>query len=622
MTVQRSLETCTTDNVDSLRALLLDQVESMAIALLQPDGTIVSWNRGAEKIFGWPVESIVGQSIDRVCISNAAGDGFTHDLIAAAEKPVNGERSLQRNGGATFWASWELTLLKDRSGNRLGFALVLQDVTDRRRHADSLRQMVEQSLNALVLVNAQGNIATVNTQAERLFGYPREQLIGKPVELLVPQRFQKDHIKNREAYFAHPMVRPMGAGRDLYGRRSDGSEFPVEIGLSPVETATGPAVLGSIVDITERKRADKRFRLAVESAPNAMVIINRDGRIVLVNLQTERLFGYTREELLGESVELLVPDRYRDRHPAYRAAFFLAPVVRTMGAGRDLFGRRKDGSEFPVEIGLNPIETGEETLVLSAIVDITARKHAEEQVRKHLADLAHVARLSTVGQMFSELAHEINQPLGAAANYARACVSFSKSKGATPEQLSEWMEKIAEQTTRAIEIVKRLGSFVKKDGGARTVVDINRIVEQVVASSVPVRTPSSDGATVELDLFVDPSIPPICVDRVQIEQVLLNLTRNGVEAMLESASAVRKLTLRTSHDAEHVYVTVADTGPGISADNYRRLFEPYFTTKSGGMGLGLSISRSIVEDHNGRLDVETSPRGTTFRFSLPKRIRD
>ena len=174
----------------------------------------------------------------------------------------------------------------------------------------------------------------------------------------------------------------------------------------------------------------------------------------------------------------------------------------------------------------------------------------------------------------------------------------------------------------AIEIVKRLGSFVKKDGGARTVVDINRIVEQVVASSVPVRTPSSDGATVELDLFVDPSIPPICVDRVQIEQVLLNLTRNGVEAMLESASAVRKLTLRTSHDAEHVYVTVADTGPGISADNYRRLFEPYFTTKSGGMGLGLSISRSIVEDHNGRLDVETSPRGTTFRFSLPKRIRD
>jgi PAS domain S-box-containing protein len=483
--------------------------------------------------------------------------------------------------------------------------------------------MVELSLNAIVLVNSRGEIVSINSQTEKMFGYSRDQLVGQLVEVLVPERFKRDHPKSRSAFFSNPIVRPMGAGRDLFGRRSDGSEFPVEIGLSPIETVDGPAVLGSIVDITERKRLEERFRFAVESAPNAMVMINGLGRIELVNLQTERLFGYSREELLGQSVEILVPDRFRARHPEYRKAFCANPVVRAMGAGRDLYGRRKDGTEFPVEIGLNPIETDVETLVLSAIVDITARKESEERVRKHSADLAHVARLSTVGQMLSELAHEINQPLAAAANFARACATFARSSRASRRQMIEWMEKTVDQTTRAIEIVNRLGSFVKKNDVARTLVDINRLVEQVVTSSIPaVRTPSSDGTSVRLELKLDDSMPSIYADRVQIEQVLLNLVRNAVEAMQDPSVAARILTLQTTHDELHVHVAVGDTGPGINPDHLGRLFEPYFTTKASGIGLGLSISRSIVEDHNGRFDVQSSERGTTFRFTLPNARRN
>ncbi len=478
---------------------------------------------------------------------------------------------------------------------------------------------MEHSLNAIVLVNQQGAIVSVNAQTEKIFGYARRQLIGQPVESLVPERFRQDHPRNRAAFFADPVVRPMGAGRDLYGRRSDGTEFPVEIGLSPVQTVDGPAVLASIVDITERKRAERRFRLAVESAPNANVMINREGRIVLVNLQTEQLFGYAREELLGQLVEILVPERFRERHPSYREAFLSMPSVRAMGAGRELFGRRKDGSEFPIEIGLNPIETGDETLVLSAIVDITARKEAEARVRKHLADLAHVARLSTVGQMFSELAHEINQPLAAAANYARACVTFARSQqGATREQLIDWMEKTEAQTMRAIEIVKRLGAFVKRDGGARSLIGVNALIEQVFALSVPAMQTTVDvGPPVEWSLDLDRANPEVYADRVQIEQVLLNLVRNAVEAMQEAAGRPRKLTLRSRQDEEFVIVSVEDTGPGVPADVLKRLFDPYFTTKPSGIGLGLSISRSIVEDHGGRITAQTSDAGTTFVFQLP-----
>ena len=174
----------------------------------------------------------------------------------------------------------------------------------------------------------------------------------------------------------------MGAGRDLYGLKKDGSEFPIEIGLNPIETEEGTMVLSAIVDISSRKRLEERFRQVVESAPNAMVMISSSGKIEMVNAQAERVFGYDRKEMLGQSIEMLVPERFRQNHPDLRGSFFGKPLSRPMGAGRDLYGLKKDGSEFPIEIGLNPIETDEGTMVLSAIVDISSRKRLEERFRQ------------------------------------------------------------------------------------------------------------------------------------------------------------------------------------------------------------------------------------------------
>ncbi len=248
------------------------------------------------------------------------------------------------------------------------------------------RQIVESAPSAFIVADAGGCIVFANAEAERMFGAAGEALLGVPVDELVPERYRTAHAGYRNGFLAAAHARPMGAGRDLHARRRDGSEFPVEIGLSPIETPEGRMVLAAIVDVSVRWRLEERFRLAVEAAPSGIVIVDAGGRIALANTQMERMLGYATGELAGQSIEALVPDRLREAHPGYRAAFFARPDSRPMGAGRDLYARRRDGSEIPVEIGLNPLATEEGPLVLAVVVDITARKHAEEIIHASLRE--------------------------------------------------------------------------------------------------------------------------------------------------------------------------------------------------------------------------------------------
>jgi PAS domain S-box-containing protein len=246
---------------------------------------------------------------------------------------------------------------------------------------DLFRIAVEQSPSGLLIVDESGRIVLANREVERMFRYDAGELVGTQVELLVPERYRGKHPGFRVAFMSDAHKRSMGAGRDLYGLRKDGSEVPIEIGLNPVTTPRGTFVLSSIVDISARRRAEERFRAAVESSPSGMVMVDRAGVIVLVNREIELLFGYSREELIGRTIDILVPQRLRERHPEQRASFFAAPRARAMGGGRELFGVRKDGVEVPVEIGLNPIETEEGLFVLSSIVDVSARRKADAELR-------------------------------------------------------------------------------------------------------------------------------------------------------------------------------------------------------------------------------------------------
>ncbi len=480
-------------------------------------------------------------------------------------------------------------------------------------------QVADSALHAVVLVDRQGAIRQMNAQAEKLFGYSAGDLSGHSVEELIPEDSRARHPQLRNDYFARPTVRPVGVGRDLYGLRKDGTQVPVEIGLSPVLTEHGTMVICSILDISVRQRAEDRFRLVVESSPNAIVMVNHAGEIVLVNLQAEQMFGYLRSELIGRPVEILVPDSFRATHSADREYLFTAPVARPMGRGRDLRGRRKDGTEFPVEVGLTPIDSDEGVYVLSAIVDITERVQADKRRQLHLTELAHAARLSAVGEMFAELAHEINQPLGATANYTRACVRMLKSsEPVPPAQLREWLEKAAAQAVRATEIVQRIGSFVRRGGPIQANLDINEVIEHVLA--LPVLDIWAGGTMQRITpvMRLAKDLPVVMADRVQIEQVLLNLLRNSLDAMLALPPDDRRILIETALEGTFVRVSVEDNGVGLTPEARAHVFTPFFTTKANGMGLGLSISKSIIEAHSGTLTVESIPKaGARFSFTLP-----
>lgn len=361
--------------------------------------------------------------------------------------------------------------------------------------------------------------------------------------------------------------------------------------------------------------AEAQTRAIVGTAAEGIITIDERGVIESFNAAAERTFGFAAAEVIGENVSMLMPPPDRDRHDQYLARYLQNGGGWVLSRVRELRGRHKDGTVFPMELAVSDVRVGDRRLFAGIVRDVHERKQAEEQARQRQAALAHVTRLGTMAEMAATLAHELNQPLFAIVNYVEACLERTSAGNSDPAEVLHDMERAAVQAKRAADIVERIRRFIRKPEPKREWIDLNALVREA-AELLQCESPSN-GTLLRLDL--DETLPPVLAEPIQIEQVVVNLMRNALEALKTPGLAERRLlvcTIKTAGDA--VELAVEDTGPGLGGPALEDVFEPFFTTKSDGLGMGLSISRSIIEGHNGRLWATPNPiRGTTFRFTLP-----
>jgi protein-histidine pros-kinase len=345
------------------------------------DGVIVSWNAGAERLYGWSADEAIGAPITMLA-PNGHEDEVEGVLarIARGELVPAYETTRRRKDGSLVTVSVTVSPIADESGRVIGASTISRDVSERVRDEERTRALLEAIPDAVIVVDGDGHIEMVNAQAEEMFGYDRGRLLGERIEMLVPSRLRAMHREQQQRYAQKPWMRN-GAGLEAVGLRSDGTEFPVAVSLSSIDTELGQSTVATVRDVSELKKADALYRGLVEAAPDAIIAVGADGRIMLVNAQAEVLFGYDRNELAGQQIEVLVPEASRAKHPTHREGYFREPRTRAMGEGLDLVARRKDGTQFPAEISLSSIKTEDGLLVAAAVRDVTERKRAEERFR-------------------------------------------------------------------------------------------------------------------------------------------------------------------------------------------------------------------------------------------------
>ncbi|MBI3662324.1 MAG: PAS domain S-box protein [Acidobacteria bacterium] len=502
---------------------------------------------------------------------------------------------------------------------------------ERRQAEGKFRDIVEAAPDAIVGVDAGGRIMLVNHQAEAVFGYSREELLGEAIEILLPEQHRGAHVGHRTGYVQAPTTRPMGTGISLVARRKDGSTFPVDINLSPTQTKEGLMITSIVRDVSERKRTEQAlkdsealFRGLLESAADAVVIVDRSGSITFVNPKTEEIFGYTREELLGQSIDVLVPERFRERHNREHTAYISAPQPRPMCTALSLCGRRKDGSEFPADISLGPLEIGDDFVVLSIVRDVTERKKAEEEIRKQneeleLRVLQRTAQLEAANKELESFAYSVSHDLRAPLRHIDGYIEliFRKASDKLEEKPRRHLQIVMDSARKMGNLIDDLLAFSRMGRAEmlRSRVEMKRLVDQVVRETKP------DTAGREIHWQIA-DLPEVEGDPVMLRLVLVNLISNAVKFTRTREEARIEVGCRSGDGSETVFF-VRDNGVGFDMQYAGSLFgifqRLHREDEFEGTGIGLASVRRIIHRQGGRTWAEAVPQGgATFYFSLPK----
>ena len=623
---------------DHLFAGLLEAAPD-AMVCVDADGRIALVNDQTERLFGYGRGELIGEPVEML-VPDAVRDvhpGHRTGYVASPRPRPMGEGmelAGRRRDGTTFPAEISLSAVDTEDGILVTAAV--RDVTQQRLAAETTAQLasiIRSSHDAVISKTLDQVITSWNPGAERLYGYTAAEVTGRHIEMLIPVG-----DRDREAEVVAAVAR--GGRVDQYEtrrRRKDGTTAEVSLTMSPITDRTGTIIGVATVarDVSERQRADARFRGLMEAAPDAMVCVDRDGRIVLVNAQTERLFGYGRDKLVGRPVEILVPEQVRGLHPAHRAQYTADPRPRPMGADMQLAGRRRDGSTFPAEVSLAAMSSGEGLLVIAVVRDVTERLEiaAERQRLRTQAErdklerhLHQSQRLESLGQLAGGVAHDFNNLLGVISNYA-AFAAEEVAKEAPDERwqtVRDDIGQVQQAAEQAAGLTRQLLAFARQEMIQPRVLNVNNVVlsvEQLLIRSL--------GEHVELIADLAADLPPVLADPGQIEQVLVNLAVNARDAMpqggkliIHTASTIIDETASQGGlpPGQYVALKVSDTGSGIPKDVLDRVFEPFFTTKpkGEGTGLGLATVYGIITQAGGHVRIYSEPGlGTSFTALLP-----
>jgi PAS domain S-box-containing protein len=588
-----------------------NSAEGGADAVITADlhGVVLSWNSRAESLFGYSGAEALGRSLNELLLPSE------RDLEPRNDSECVYEALRRRKDGGLLYVNVSRSAIRRDPGGVSHVLYSKRDVTHLKVARDSklvqtrFAALLESTPDATLIVNAMGRIVLANSQAARAFAYDPRELIGEPVEVLLPERYRAMHVGHRSLFSQQPRTRTMGQGLELFGRRRDGFEFPVEISLSPLSTDEGMMVMSAVRDITDRKKAEQKFRGLLESAPDAMVIVGRDGSIALVNSQLERLFGYPREELLGQSVDVLVPQRYRRHHAQHRAGFFDQPRPRAMGAGLELYGQRADGSEFPLEISLSPLETEEGMFVSAAIRDATERRRFEQTLQD-------ASRLKS--EFLATMSHELRTPLNGIIGFSEFLID--EKAGALNARQKEFLTDVLASGRHLLRLINDVLDLSKIEAGKMDLVaerfDLGAAVDEVCA----VVSPIAKTKAISLHRHVSDDVANVILDRHRFIQILYNLLSNA----LKFTNTGGRVSVSLDREDDALRLQVRDSGIGIRPADLPKLFREFQQLDSGtgrrhdGTGLGLVLTKRLAELHGGSVGAESEiGKGSVFTVRLP-----
>ncbi len=469
----------------------------------------------------------------------------------------------------------------------------------------ALRTLIDAIPTGALVIDDQGMIRAANDVLERLLHCEPGSLPGTPLEQLLPERFRAGHAQLIRRFMAAPARRTMGAGQALFARRQDGLEIPIEIGLNPLETSDGPRVLATLVDLSARRKADLLFRQMVESAPYGILVMDSHGRISLANRQLLAMFGYEQAALEGHGIEMLLPDRYRTAHIQHRDAYALSPEIRKMGPGRDLTAQHRDGTEFPVEIGLSPIEIEGEACTLAAVIDITERKKMELDLRRFNTNLEEFTYVAS---------HDLRSPLrgiGDLLNWVQEDLGEH-----TPPEVQKNFLRITQRVHRMEQLIDNLLTYARagRNTGETGLIELPAMLDRIEEL---IALPPGFRISRQLDALSFPGNP------TPLETVLRNLVSNAIK---HHDQAEGHIEICATNEGSFCHLSVCDDGPGIPAQAHERIFKLFQTLSSapdGNSGIGLAVSRRMTESHGGRISVmaNTAQRGVTFHVWWPRFLR-